>query len=164
MASAPTTTDSTGEDLGSVLPRRRLVGDGEADMTPMIDMTFLLLIFFLVTFKATESNLLELPEARHGGGVGKADSVIFSLARVPGQTAARVYLGDDEKQPLPDEHAQQAAEIRAQVEAGLASRPSRSHVIIKADRAVHYRDVSRVAAAVGEVEGVQLHFAVTDPE
>ncbi|MBX9791815.1 MAG: biopolymer transporter ExbD [Pirellulales bacterium] len=159
---SPATTDTTINDLGPVFPRRRLIGDGEADMTPMIDMTFLLLIFFLVTFKATESDLLELPEARHGGAVGKGESVIFSLDRVPGRAEARVYLGEDEKHPLPDDHARQAAEIRAAVESGQAS--GRPHVLIKADRAVHYRDVSRVAAVVGEVEGVQLHFAVADPE
>jgi len=162
MASAPTSTAAVEEDLGPVLPRRRLVGDGEADMTPMIDMTFLLLIFFLVTFKASESKLVELPEARHGIGVGKDESVIFSLARQAGQTEARVYLGDDEKYPLSEDHARQAAEIAEQVELGLTNH--RQHVLIKADRAVHSRDVFRVAAAAGQVDGVQLHFAVSDPE
>ncbi|MGD9645286.1 MAG: ExbD/TolR family protein [Pirellulales bacterium] len=162
MARPASTIDRAGEDFGPVLPRRRLVGDAEADMTPMIDMTFLLLVFFIVTFKATESTMLELPEARHGGAVGKEESVIFSLVRVPGQAEARVYLGNDDKQPLADDHAQQAEEIRAQVENGVSA--GKQHVLIKADRAVHYRDVSRVAAAVGEVDGVQLHFAVTDPE
>ncbi len=162
MASAPTTTDAVDEDLGPVLPRRRLIGDAEADMTPMIDMTFLLLIFFLVTFKASESKLVELPEARHGGAIGKDESIIFSLVRLPGQSEPRVYLGDDEAQPLSDDHARQAAEIAEHVETALAS--NRQHVLIKADRAVHYRDVARVAAAVGQIDGVQLHFAVSDPE
>lgn len=159
MASAPTTTDAVDEDLGPVLPRRRLIGDGEADMTPMIDMTFLLLVFFLVTFKANESKLVELPEARHGGAVGKDESITFSLMRQAGQTEARVYLGDDEAHPLSEDHARQAAEI-----ADIVESEGRQHVLIKADRAVHYRDVARVAAAVGQVEGVQLHFAVSDPQ
>lgn len=162
MASAPSITDEIEEDAGPVLPRRRLIGDGEADMTPMIDMTFLLLIFFLVTFKASESKLVELPEARHGGAVSKAESIIFALERLPGRTEPRVYFGDDGTQPLSDDHSRQAAEIAEHVETALAS--NRQHVLIKADRAVHYRDVARVAAAVGQVDGVQLHFAVSDPE
>jgi biopolymer transport protein TolR len=159
MASAPTTTDQLDEDVGPVLPRRRLIGDAEADMTPMIDMTFLLLIFFLVTFKASESKLVQLPDARHGSAVGKGESIIFSLVRLPGQTEARVYLGDDDKQPLSEDHARQAEEI-----AELVEKSGLQHVLIKADRAVHYRDVARVSAAVGQIEGVQLHYAVSDPE
>ena len=93
---------------------------------------------------------------------GKDESIIFSLVRLPGQSEPRVYLGDDETQPLSDDHARQAAEIAEHVETALAS--NRQHVLIKADRAVHYRDVARVAAAVGQIDGVQLHFAVSDPE
>lgn len=41
--------------------RRRTSGDDELDMTPMVDLTFLLLIFFMVTAAFTVQKSIETP-------------------------------------------------------------------------------------------------------
>ena len=49
------------------MPRKRRFDDAEMDITPMIDITFLLLIFFLVASKMDEGATLDAArgEERH---------------------------------------------------------------------------------------------------
>jgi biopolymer transport protein ExbD len=148
----------------------------------MIDVTFLLLIFFLVTSTVPDpTRVIHLPPARHGAAVNPRTSVIITVAEreaprgggyVPmpypptaGGSAgpALVYLGDGKAgAPLPDDPASQSALITRAVREGFAD--GRSTVLIKAERGVKHREVSRVATAAAEVEGVQLHLAVLEVE
>ena len=57
-----------------VLPKQDL-DDSEMDITPMIDITFLLLIFFLVASKMDESADVDLPPAHHGKAVVNQQAV-----------------------------------------------------------------------------------------
>lgn len=152
--------EESAEDEGPVLKRRPLKGDAEADMTPMIDMTFLLLIFFIVTQATAERSPVELPLAKHGKGVSESQATVIVVAEGESNQPASVHLGDSLEQPLPAALDQQAAAIRQYVEAGLGE--NRQDVILKAGRGVHHRDVSRVAAAAGEVEGIRIHLAVLE--
>ena len=54
------------EPEASLTSRGRFVCDAEMDFTPMIDMVFLLLIFFLVASKIDQATSVKLPPARHG--------------------------------------------------------------------------------------------------
>ncbi len=58
------------EDLPIAI-RGRATEDFEMDITPMIDITFLLLIFFLVCSTADQDTAIELAKARHGKAVGE---------------------------------------------------------------------------------------------
>ena len=50
----------------SIFKRKRSLEEAEMDITPMIDCTFLLLIFFLVTSKMKPELAVDLPKAKHG--------------------------------------------------------------------------------------------------
>ena len=63
---------------------RKLSTDFEMDITPMIDMTFLLLIFFLVASKMDRSVEVKLPPARHATAVATRDAVIVTIDAAPG--------------------------------------------------------------------------------
>jgi biopolymer transport protein ExbD len=63
-------------DLGIAVPaksrprrRLRLLEDTVMDMTPMIDVTFQLLIFFMFANQLANPNPIEVPEAQYGRGV-----------------------------------------------------------------------------------------------
>jgi biopolymer transport protein ExbD len=141
--------------------RKAPVEDTEMDITPMIDCTFLLLIFFTVTSTPDAQTALNLAPAKHGVGVSIQDSLMISVADAGEGKAAEVYLADGKVgQPLSGTPAEQDAQIRQAVEEGLAS--GKSNVLIKAEKGVLHRDVSRVAAAAGAVEGVNLNLAVME--
>jgi biopolymer transport protein ExbD len=145
-----------------VVPRRRIPDSAEMDITPMIDVTFLLLVFFLVTSMVPDpSRVVHLPPARHGAAVNPRTSVIITVAEREAPGPALVYLGDGKAgTPLPDDPARQEALITRAVREGFAE--GRSTVLIKAERGVKHREVSRVATAAAEVEGIQLHLAVLE--
>jgi len=146
---------------GPVIARRAVRDTAEMDITPMIDITFLLLIFFLVASTMDRKSSVPLPRARYGDGVMARTSVIITVAERGGTGPALVYLADSTTgAPLPDDRDLQESRIIEAVEKGF--REGKSQVLVKAGRGVLHRDVARVATAVGaaDVEGVQLHLAV----
>jgi len=134
------------------LIRRRPLDDSELDITPMIDITFLLLIFFIVAARLDEDAPVELPPARHGTAVAVKNSVILTVAQV-GEEPAIVYLGDGKSEDrliaAADLEAQEAS-ITQYVESEMLS--GKQHVLIKAEKGVRHREVARVSAAVGRAE------------
>lgn len=140
---------------------RKLKLSAEMDITPMIDITFLLLIFFMVASRLDVSKMLELPQAVHGTSVSTHQSTIISLAD-DGSGGAVVYLSDgkNEDRRLEGSATEQAAAIRGFVSEGLSN--GWPNVVIKAEKGVHHREVARVSAAAGEIDQVRLHFAVMD--
>ena len=54
--------------------------DDQLDITPMIDVTFLLLIFFMVTSTMQAEQALDVPTADHGLGI-EANSAIVVIIR-----------------------------------------------------------------------------------
>lgn len=144
-----------------IKPRKAPVEDTEMDITPMIDCTFLLLIFFTVTSTPDAQTALNLAPAKYGVGVSIQDSVIISVADAGDGKPAQVYLADGKVgAPLSGANEEQDAKIRQAIEEGLAT--GKVNVLIKAEKGVLHRDVSRVATAAGAVEGVNLNLAVME--
>jgi biopolymer transport protein ExbD len=136
----------------------------ELDITPMIDMTFLLLIFFLVASTPDRQAEARLPRARHGVAVSGQDAIVLTVGH-SGESTAPVYLGDGkfEVHRLPSDLDLQQERIAHYVREEVAKRKGgAAHVLIKADREVAHREVARVAEAVSGIEGIELHFAVRD--
>lgn len=153
---------SRDDDEGVLPPRRPVRLDDEMDITPMIDMTFLLLVFFLVASTPDLQTAVDLPPARYGTGVSQHTAVMLTIAG-EGQGPVEVYLADGKVgSPLPPDHEQQESLIREAVEEGLRS--GKSSVLIKAEKGVLHREVSRVAAAASSVEGTSLFVAVLEVE
>lgn len=159
MAGGP--ENSVEQDQGPAIPPRRLVDQAEMDMTPMIDCTFLLLVFFTVTSMPDTQIALDLAPARHGVGVSRQDSTIVSLAGSGGSAPAAIYLADGKiGEPLGGTPAEQDAQIREAIEAGKAA--GRGTLIIMAEKGVLHRDVARVAKAAALVEDIKLHLGVME--
>ena len=148
------------QDAGPVIAHRPLKETADLDITPMIDITFLLLIFFLVASTCDVQTAVELPPARYGKGISERTSVIITVAERGGPGPAQVYLADGKSgAPLPDDPAAQEEQIIAAVRDS-----DKSNVLVKAEKGLLHREVSRVAAAVGQVEGIKLHLAVFEIE
>ena len=155
------------EDLGPVLPRRPVKDTAEMDITPMIDITFLLLIFFLVCSTLTQQTAVELPPARHGSGVDERSSVIITVESRGASRPPAVYLGDgtgENSVILAQDHETQEGSIRDAVETGFAD--GKTIILIKAGKEVRHGEVSRVAKAATQVdvENVQLYMGVMETQ
>ena len=61
--------------------------DEEMDITPMIDITFLLLIFFVVCSKMDPSQTTNLPLADNGMAISAKDSAVVVMKRGTGEKA-----------------------------------------------------------------------------
>jgi biopolymer transport protein ExbD len=156
--------DVTPEDLAApLIPSRGATMDDEMDITPMIDMTFLLLIYFLVVTTPDMRTVIKLPAARHGDSVSQRTSTVITIGESQG-LAAPVYLADGKVAAalLSGEPQSQREAIAQHVRDGLQE-SNRMDVIIKADRHVSHRDVARVMRAASLVEGIHLHLAVLEP-
>jgi biopolymer transport protein ExbD len=139
------------------LPRRKR-GDQETelDITPMIDVTFLLLIFFMVTSTMQGQPDQDVPVARFGKGVPTQNATIIRIiaeGSIGGKTP-RIILGES------DESEADLDMVRRAVEDAVKS--DRMQVIIKADREVPHGFVQEVARTVNEVEGVKFYVGVQD--
>ena len=173
-----------GDIVGELLRRRR--GESvDLDITPMIDIVFLLLIFFLVASIPDMQVEADLPPARHGVGVNPRSAIVITLGERGGGEPAKVYLSDGKSgQPipadlagqeaaieralrgemgvaLPDDSDEQEAIIRRAVSTGF-HRAGLATVLLKAEKGVLHRDVARVARAIAaaDTEGIQLNLAV----
>ncbi len=140
---------------------RTTVETADLDITPMIDIVFLLIIFFMVCSTASMQQAAELPPARHGTAVSPFNCVIFTVVQEGKGSPAKVYLGDGtDGVPLSSDPEALEAQIVEAVSEG-ASR-GKDSVLIKADRTVKEGEVARVAAAAKQVEGVRLYVAVLE--
>jgi biopolymer transport protein ExbD len=137
--------------------------DSEMDITPMIDITFLLLIFFLVASTPDKNTAVDLPKAQHGDGVSQLHSVVFTLGE-GGIDYAPAFNGDG-KVPgteLPNDLEERASQIETEVQKGVQE--GKTDVVIKADRNVKVRDIHRVMKAASKVQGIKLNLAVLETE
>lgn len=152
---------------GKLRQRRRPPPDeAEMDITPMIDCTFLLLIFFLVTSHLSAQVPLKLPFARHGKVVAEEDCIVLTVLSDEGG-GARVYRGtsrafEDQIQGAGEAELEQA--IVQYVEAQASGLKPKRQVLIKAQRGLKQRDVARVERAASRAASGTLYVAVAETE
>lgn len=156
---------SDDEDDPSIAPRPSKLQDSEMDITPMIDCTFLLLIFFLVCSHIGKSASVDLPKAKYGIPVSSKISVILTVARGDGEMA-RVFKGDgtDDKSLIAVQSPQEQEDAITQyVEENFDKKRDRPYVMIKAEKGLKHGEVSRIAKAVGRASEVtEMYVAVME--
>jgi len=142
--------------------------DAEMDITPMIDCTFLLLIFFVLTSKMDSSKALELPTAKHGAPAVEKNCVIVVIGQGD-DGAAKVYLSElpDESKLVTGKPEDQERAVAEYVIRELRANPHKKAVIIKAAAGVKHREVARIAKAAAYVEDVtveQLYMGIVQQQ
>lgn len=141
-------------DDDMLVPRRSLSDDARFDVTAMVDLVFMMNIFFLVTWAELARAEIDLPTARHCSAAERSLSIVFSV-----MTGGAVYLGDG-----PGGVAISPGELDQRVTAIVedAVREGKSIVLIKAEKDVTLRDVAHLGAVATTVKGTKLMLAVIE--
>jgi biopolymer transport protein ExbD len=135
--------------------------DAHFDITAMIDLVFMMNIYFLVTFIGRAMQEVNLPAADHCAPLDAEVATIITVLAGPDAQSVIVRVGEGETAvPLTDPD-QQAERIGDAVEQGAAQ--GRNKVLIKAEKGIRLREMGRLAAAAAR-EGVTLHLAVMEKD
>ncbi len=144
---------SFGGEEDSLANKKRADSEADLDITPMIDVVFLLLIFFMVTSTMQSKRELDVPPAKHGEKVDSSTATILTINRPEDPSAPPTVILSDGKEGTLDD-------VKADVEAGIAK--GKNRVILKADRDVLHGVILKVMRKANEVEGVEFDMEVKD--
>ncbi len=139
------------------IKKKSKADEADLDITPMIDVTFLLLIFFMVTSTMQQQAQTNVPPAKHGVGKDGATSTFITVLADKGGGPPRIMLGDG----ADGDEARSADQIKAWVQEGIAE--GKNTVIVKADRDVYYGKVQEVLKALRDMEDLQFAVGIQDP-
>lgn len=123
--------------------------DGEFDITPMIDVVLLLLIFFMVSARMAPSSNAKLPKARYGDMSAMHDAVVLIVKSVSPGVSSVSNLTGRKFSSDPDE---QSAEIEEFVTQAMED-TTKKVVLIQGEGTVKTSDMVRVQLAAGKALG-----------
>jgi len=136
--------DDDDDDEG-VGMKRAGFDDSESDITPMIDMTFLLLIFFIVTSTMDPAEIGKIPRAVSGLNVPAEESAVLFLANGAGGKA--VITTSEKKELSPDEDTQ-TSELVEFITAELDR--GKKQVMLFGDAELQVGEMTRVQRVIGD--------------
>ena len=125
---------------------------GDLDITPMIDVTFLLLIFFMVSSTMSSQRQVDVPPARHGVNIDQSSTILI-VVRSP-----RVSGGE----PIIELKGQPASldEIAKYVREENAN--GKTNVVVRAGREVPHGFVQRIIREANLIDELEFSFGVED--
>lgn len=134
------------------LRRRKRKSDSDLDITPMIDVTFLLLIFFMVTSTMQSTPAIDLPVAVHGEGINNQQQVIVS---VQNEARRSIFIAGDPPGPqmLLEEIVQY---VREQLQTG------KTGILVKASGETPAGDLKRLTQQLQALGEVQFYYGVSE--
>ncbi|WPJ95068.1 biopolymer transporter ExbD [Coraliomargarita algicola] len=134
------------------MARRRSSQSPEEDfpMTPMIDMVFLLLVFFMTVStlaQADRAKKLDLPESAQSDVPDVED--LPNRGTISLDAEGVIYLGT---------HAVSLSDMQNQMKASLAANPE-LRIHLRADQATPYHEIKKVLKACAEVGAYEVIYA-----
>ncbi len=145
---------------GGIAPRKAAPGGGtDVDFTPMVDLVFMMNIYFLVTSLTAIAPDVDLPLARHVFAMDESKSTAIVIVVAPDGKSPIVTAGEGGKGKLTDPD-EQLESVKSAVEKSV--RESKNDIVIRAERTVKLKDISRIAGAAQKVEGAKVHVGVLE--
>lgn len=151
------------EEEDFVMPRKKR-DEEEMDITPMIDITFLLLIFFVVCSKMDPTQMAPIPNADQGLSISAKNSAVIFVE--PGGKD-KVIVKDITQREFSTDEDTRTGEIIEYVTKELKSTSTRfdkKYVMIMSDGEVPVREISKIRRIIGdnfdEIE--RTHIAVKE--
>src|SRR5215468_5476528 len=145
-----------------MLKKKRRIGVS-IDMTPMVDVAFLLLIFFMCTtqFKPPEKDKITLPESNSEAKSPESDIITIAVTsprpEYGGESAVRViYMqhGQEVSRLMPPQTIK--SDMGTVLGNARAANP-RARVIVKMDKDAHYGIMSDMMSALQEAKAPRFN-------
>jgi biopolymer transport protein ExbD len=133
----------------------------EFDITAMVDLVFMMNIYFLVTFVTVAMGELNLPSADHCAPLDADTAVVLTVVRSFDGKSVTVHLGENDKAEAVGAGPDQDERIQTAVEQGIAA--GKTEVLLKAEKKIRLADLFHIATAA-TVEGAKLHVAVLEKD
>ena len=135
------------------------------DMTPMVDVVFQLLTFFLLAVKRDSMESVEVPLTTTSTAVLESESTYITIKPAPRPGADPVIIiGENRKVEVTDDGRIQGGKaasldmVKDAVEKGVSA--GRPKIIVKAERYVRWGDVQKVTRIIAQVKDAQLYVGV----
>ena len=119
-----------------MLKKKRRIGIS-IDMTPMVDVAFLLLIFFMCTtqFKPPEKDKIALPESNSEAKAPESDIIVLSVTKTPSVRLIYRERGEEKQQEIPPEAVK--TDLAQWLKAARSANPA-ARMIVKMDKEAPY--------------------------
>ena len=141
--------------------KSKALEDAHFDVTPLVDLVFMMNIYFLVVWVVTALAEVDLPAAKHVVASDADSMVVLSIVTKNGQ-APEVYVGDMGSTPPLTNPSEIEARVKTAVEVGAAK--GADMVLIKAAREVKLRDLAKVSSVVTSVPKMKIRLAVMEKD
>jgi biopolymer transport protein ExbD len=158
MQSSPFHLGESGSD--QLVARRPETETPEFDITAMVDLVFMMNIYFLVTFVTVALSELNLPHAARVSALDAESAVIVHVVPTLDGKSVTVAFGEKKDDQIGDVSLQEKR-IQDAVEQGRAA--GKTEVLLKAEKKVRLTDLFRIAMAAS-ADGMRLNVAVLERE
>lgn len=149
----------------SLVERRPVADDARFDITAMVDLVFMMNIFFLVSWIGAALAEIDLPAARRCLAADPDTSLVITVMAPEAGRGPQVYLGDGQSGPAMTDPDEIDRRVRAAAEAATGpGKDKKDTVLIKAEKRVRLGDVVRIASSAVSAEGTKLRLAVVEKE
>ncbi len=155
------------EEQQLVLPKpKRDPSEGELDITPMIDIVFLLLAFFVVVSRMDPQATIQLPKATYADSLSEKSSVLL-IAIDEGDDYV-IYKGrtmDEGAKVADGEPSAQEEEIGQYIESELSADPTKDAVLVKASGDIRVRVTELIKRGVDQsdlAKSKKIYFGVKE--
>ena len=143
---------TTTEDLDvDIRARRTRTEEADLDITPMIDITFLLLAFFVVVSKMDAQIPVTMPKATSGATIAEENCVVLVVTTETPGGEAKIYKGqtaDSSALVSAESTLDREAEIGEFVENEISNRPTVEAILIKGDGNVRAGDIEMIKRGI----------------
>ena len=135
-------------------------GDDEMDITPMIDIVFLLLIFFVVASKMDPAKTGVVPDAERGLAISTNNSALLIVERGTGDRAViKRYDGSQFIDDVEQQRVDIVDYLTQQLELG------KPEIIIIGNKDVSVGEVARIQRIIGDgFDGVKTTYIAVKEE
>jgi biopolymer transport protein ExbD len=150
------------DSLGGLSLRRPPPEDPHFDITAMIDLVFMMNIYFMFTFLSAAAGELDLPSANHCGPLDAKTATVISILNSAQYQQVDVIVGEDRDAPRITDPDEQFKAVQDAISKGLTL--GKTAVLVKAEHSVRLRELRRICGAASDIPEVSLHLAVIEKD